>query len=301
MAKPRQMLRESAYMATRRTTQQQFLLKPDQRTNNDIIYCIAVCSQRHHIDVIDFKALSDHLHQVLFDRRGNVPAYLRDVNGLIAKIFNARYGRWENLWASGQGSLVRLEDTEDLIDRIVYVATNAVRHGLVERAHEWPGARGFAALLSGKPLKATRPKSFLSKRNKKWPDKVKLHLRIPPELGDHETIMQAVLPRIAAAERHYAHELALTGKPVVGRYRILRASHNDRAKTRATRRNLNPTIGAKDTPKRLMAIQRKRDFQKAYREALLAYRAGTPIPFPAGTYWLALHLNVPVAPIEKIG
>lgn len=297
---PRQILPSSAYLATRRTTQRQFLLKPDQRTNNDLIYCIAVCAERHGIQIIDFKALSDHLHQVFFALRRNAPAYLRDVNGLIAKVFNARFGRWENLWASGQGSLVRLETIEALIEEIVYVATNAVKHGLVEHAYEWPGARGFEALVSGRPLKAKRPASFLSKRNKSWPDKVKLFLKIPPELGDHDAIIRAVLPRVAAAERQYRHEWNLAGKSFLGRYAVLRASREDHAKTRAVRRGLNPTIATKNTPVRLAAIERKRDFQKAYRKALLAYRAGAPIPFPAGTYWLALHLNVPVEPFENL-
>ena len=286
-------------MATRRTAHQQFLLKPDPQLNNDVIYCIGVAAERHEVQVMDFNALSDHLHQQFYDRHGNAPAYLRDVHGFLAKVCNARFGRSENLWSSSKPSLVRLEDQGAIVDRLVYIATNAVKHNLVESWQDWPGARGFAALISGKPLTATKPK-FFSRKSKKMPDKVTLYLRIPPEVGDHDTIIAMVLVRVAATERFFAHERALTGQPVLGRTKILRESRDAHARTRSSCRTLNPTLAAKLLENRLVAIQRKRDFERDYRKALLAYRAGAPIPFPVGTYWLVRHLGVPVELSEKL-
>jgi REP element-mobilizing transposase RayT len=285
-------------MATRRTTQRQFLLRPDPRTNNDIIYCIAIAAMRHKIDVVAFKALSDHLHQLVFDRYGNVPSYLRDLHGMLAKVLNARFGRFENLWSSAKPSLVRVETKEAFIDELVYVITNAVRHGLVERPEDWPGASGYQALVTGKVLKATKPKSFFSKRNKKLPDKVELQLRIPPEIGDHESIIKVVIPRVTAAVHYYATQRG--DRPVVGRTAVLRTPRTATAMNVATHFKLNPTIATKDTEIRLAAIQRKRDFQKEYRIAFRAYRTGTPIPFPAGTYLLVRHLGVAVKPPENL-
>ncbi len=299
VTQPRQILPNSTYLATRRTCQRQFLFRPDERSNNDVIYALAVMSERHNVQVIDFNLLSDHLHQEFFARLANAPAYLRDLHGFIAKVFNARFGRFENLWSSAKPSLVRLVDLNAIIDELVYIATNAVKHALVERPEQWPGAHGFQALLSGRPLTATRPKSFVSGRSKKkWPERVKLYLRIPPEIGDHATIMKAVVVRMAAALRYY--ETQRDGRPVVGRARVLRTPRTATATSVAPHFKLNPTIATKDTKLRLAAIQDKREFQKKYRVALLAYRGGTPIPFPAGTYWLSLHLGVPVTPIEKM-
>ena len=297
VTQPRQILPNSVYMATRRTSKRQFLLRPDPRTNNDIIYCMAVAAQKHGIQIITFKALCDHLHQQFLDRHAKAPDYLRDFHGLIAKVFNARFGWFENFWSSAKPSLVRLEDEQSVIDELVYIVTNAVKHGLVEHHDDWPGASGYQALLTGKPLKATKPKSFLSSKNKKMPDKVKLYLRIPPEIGDHDCIMKRVVPRVTAALRYYATQRG--ERPVVGRNSILRTPRTATATSVATHFKLNPTIATKDTPVRLAAIQRKRDFQSEYRAALLAYRAGTPIPFPVGTYWLVRHLGVAVLPIEK--
>jgi hypothetical protein len=297
---PRQIFPDTAYMATRRTRQQLFLIRPDERMTNDIIYAIAVCSEHHGIQVIDFIALSNHLHQIFYALYANAPDYLRDLHCLLAKVVNARFGESESLWSSAKPSLVELLEEDALVEKLVYTATNPIKHGLVERLEDWPGAKGYLALLTGKPLKATKPKSFLSRRNKKWPEKVKLRLRIPKELGDHDRIMQRVIPRVAAATSYFARQRAVTGQPVLGRYRVLRASRHDAPKTRALRRELSPTIAGKDEALRFAAIQRKRDFQRGYRTALLAYRADKPIPFPAGTYWLVRNLGVAVNPIEKL-
>lgn len=300
MTLPRQIFPNTAYLATRRTACQQFLLRPDPQMVNDIIYVIAYCAEKHHISVIDFIALSNHLHQLFYAALANAPDYLRDVHGLLARIVNARFGEFENLWSTAKPSLVQILDEDALVKELVYVATNAVKHGLVERIDEWPGAKGYLALLTGKELKATKPKSFLSRRNKRWPETIKLSLRIPKALGDHDKIMARVIPRVAAAVRYFAQQRELTGQAVVGRYSVLRASRTDSPKTRAQRFKLSPTIAARDEETRFAAIQRKRDFQRAYRVALLAYRARDPIPFPPGTYWLARHLSVVVEAIEKL-
>ena len=57
-------------------------------------------------------------------------------------------------------------------------------------------------------------------------------------------------------------------------------------------------VGRKD-PKKKLLRQRKREFVRDYRQARRALLAGTPIPFPAGTYWLRRFIGVEVAPFEK--
>jgi hypothetical protein len=76
-----------------------------------------------------------HLHDAIFDRHGNAPAF------------------YEHF---------RLETRDALIDKLAYIATNPIKDGLVERVGDWPGASGYRALLSGQPLRATRPKHFLA-------------------------------------------------------------------------------------------------------------------------------------------
>jgi putative transposase len=286
-------------MVTRRCTQRQYLLRPDRETNNAFIYCLAVAAQRNPIEVMNFVQMSNHLHDGVYDRLGNAPAFYEDFHKLLAKCMNARWGRWENFFSSEQVNVVRLETREALIDKLVYITTNPVEDGLVERVDEWPGSSGYRALLSGEPLHATRPTRFFAKDGK-MPAEVTLHLTIPPELGDRNEILAEVQARVAAVEEREACNRARTGARVLGRYAVLRQSWRDSPTSREPRRTLRPTFAARSLWARLEAIQRKRDFIAAYRRARLALRAGTPIPFPHGTYWLRRFLCVDVERCEKI-
>jgi hypothetical protein len=286
-------------MVTRRCTQRQYLLRPDRETNNAFIYCLAVAAQRNPIEVMNFVQMSNHLHAGLYDRLGNAPAFYEDFHKLLAKCMNARWGRWENFFSSEQVNVVRLETQEALVDKLVYIATNPVNDGLVERVDDWPGSSGYRALLSGEPLHATRPTRFFAKDGK-MPAEVTLHVTIPPELGDRNEILAAVRARVAAVEEQEACNRSRTGARVLGRYAVLRQSWRDSPTSKEPRRTLRPTFAARSLWARLEAIQRKRDFIAAYRRARLALRAGTPIPFPQGTYWLRRFLCVEIERCEKI-
>jgi REP element-mobilizing transposase RayT len=285
-------------MVTRRCTQRQFLLRPDRETNNAFIYCLAVSAHRYDIDILDFVQMTNHLHDGIYDRHGNAPAFYEHFHKLLAKCVNALRGRWENFFSSEQVCVVRLETREDVINKLVYIATNPVKDDLVERVEDWPGASGYRALMSGDALRATRPKHFFAE-NGTMPETVTLELVIPHELGDRETLLAEVRARVAAVEAEEALRRARTGKRVLGRYAVLRQSWRDSPTSREPRRNLRPTIAARSLWARLEAIQRKRDFAAAYVKARAALLAGTPIPFPHGTYALRRFMGVAVAPPEN--
>jgi putative transposase len=286
-------------MVTRRCTQRQFLLRPDPETNNAFVYCLAVAAQRCAIDVLAFTAMSNHLHDGIYDRCGTAPEFYEHFHKLLAKCMNALRGRWENFFSSEQVCVVRLEGREDVIDKLVYIATNPVKDGLVARVEDWPGASGYRALMSGEPLTATRPSHFFAVDGT-MPTEVTLHLTIPPELGDREQILAEVRARVAAVEEEEARKRQETGRRVMGRYAVLRQSWRDSPTSREPRRGLRPTIAARNLWARLEAIQRKREFTAAYREARRALLAGCPIPFPPGTYWLRRFVRVAVDAAEKL-
>ena len=86
----------------------------------------------------------------------------------------------------------------------------------------------------------------------------------------------------------------------MGRNAILRQSWRASPKSYEPRHGLRPTFAARSLAAALEAIQRKREFQVEYRRARLALLAGTPIPFPYGTYGLRRFFNVVVASAEKM-
>src|SRR5438270_763512 len=121
MSLPRQVLPGRFYMFTRRCTQRMFLLRPDHETNQAFLYCLAVAAARFRIEVMLSCAMSNHHHTVIFDRHGNYPEFLEYFHKLVARSQNALRGRWENLWASEQTSVVRLVDRADVIRKLIYV------------------------------------------------------------------------------------------------------------------------------------------------------------------------------------
>lgn len=295
---PRPVYPKSILMVTRRCTQRQFLLRPDKRTNNAVIYCLAVAAQRFNIDVIGFVQMSNHLHEVIYDRDGNAPAFYEHFHKLLAKCMNALRGRRENFFASEQASVVRLADHGALLDKLTYVVTNPVKDDLVARVHHWPGAHGYIALLTGRPLRATRP-GYFSDEAGTMADEVTLHVKVPPELDPCESLIVALKERVTAFERAKEQERARRGARVAGPAAVRSQPWHASPHTRERRRGVRPTVATRNRWLRIETLLRDRAFLRAYREAFRALATRCPIPFPAGTYQLRRLLNVDVHPFEN--
>jgi putative transposase len=292
MTMPRQIIPANFYMVTRRCTQRQFLLRPDDETNNAFVYCLAEAARRFQIDVILPSVLSNHHHTTVFDRHGKIVEFVEHLHKFVAKCQNTLRGRWENMWSSEPVCLVRLVDRNDVIDKLVYAATNPVKDRLVERVHQWPGVNGFTALVNQRTTTARRPRFFRS--DGRMPATARLELVIPPELGDPDEVRRELRQRVTEVERRIAAERARSGKPVVGRSAIVRQSWREQPPTEEPRGGLRPRIAARSVWARLEALARDRAFIDAYRHARNRWCMGIPVLFPAGTYWLRRFANVPV-------
>src|SRR5665647_717786 len=163
MTAPRPVLPGRCQFDTRRCTQRQYLLRPDKETNNAFVYCLAEAAQRYGMIIMLEQMMSNHHHTVRIDPHGREVEFREHFHKMMAKAQNALRGRWENLWSSEEPCNVEVMSLEDLLDKLVYVATNPVKDGLVEKVHHWPGPNFLKALLTGKPLRAHRPKHFFRK------------------------------------------------------------------------------------------------------------------------------------------
>lgn len=294
MSVPREIVPGRFYMITRRCTQRLFLLRPDPDTNNNVVYCLAEAAARFKIDVLLPSVLSNHHHTVVFDRHGRIVEFVEHFHKMLAKCQNALRGRWENHFSSEPVSLVHLVGVHDVIDKLVYAATNPVKDGLVERVHHWPGVNGLSELLNGRPMRARRPSHFF-RPDGPMPAEVTLDLTLPPELGDPAEILHTVRARVAEVEAEQAAQRAETGRSVLGRRRILRQSWRDSPTSHEPRRTLNPRVAARSKWHRIEALRRNTEFVAAYRVARVAWLAGLHVVFPTGTYWLRRFAGVPVA------
>ena len=233
------------------------------------------------------------------DPKGNYPQFLEDFHKLFAKCQNALRGRWENFWSSEQTSVVRLVESEDIIDKMTYALSNPVRDGLVEKAHHWPGVTSLAAITRDKPLLASRPKHFFRDMEGHMPEVVSLSFARPHEFKNLTTkeFAARVLERVQLVEETAAAERRRTGARILGRRAVLDQKWSDRPRSREPRRQLNPRVAAKSKWSRIEALLRNRAFRDAYAAARAAYAVGIRnIVFPAGTYWLRRFTQAICAP-----
>jgi putative transposase len=291
---PRQVLPRQFYLVTRRSTQRQFLLRPDPETNNAFTYALIDAAQRAQIEVLLPCAMSNHYHAVIFDRYGRYPEFVEHFHKMFARSQNALRGRWENFWSSEQVCVVRLVDREDVMDKLVYTATNPVKDGLVDKVQHWPGVNGLGALLAGRPLRANRPWHFYRKDGA-MPEAVELPLTIPCELGPAAEVLAELRQRVGATEAAIAADRQRTGARVYGRRAVLRQPWWARPASCEPRRNLRPRVAARSKWARIEALRRNQDFVEDYVAARTAWRAGAVVTFPVGTYWLRRNARVLIA------
>jgi hypothetical protein len=294
---PRPIFPGETVMITRRCTQRQYLLAPDPAVNQTYLYSLGLAAARSGVDLVHATTMSSHEHVIGHDREGTRVELYQHHHALVARATNALRGRFENMWSSEQTSVVRLVEVDDLVEKVVYAATNPVTAGLVARVHHWPGVNTLRALLEGEPIVVKRPRHFFSED---MPEEVTLTFALPPELGDPAPILARIRARVAEVEAAEDARRAATGARVLGRRAIRQQSWRDRPSTREPRFGMKPQVAARNRWARVEALQRNADFLAAYVEARLRWRTGLPTRFPPGTYWLLVHAFVRVAGPPKI-
>ena len=213
---------------------------------------------------------------------------------MLARCMNARWGRWENLWAAEEACVTRLLDRDTVIEKLAYTAANPVKDLLVERACQWPGTNGYRHLLNRKPLRATRPRHFF-RDDGVMPEGITLTLTIPPELGEIADVIAELRERVEQIERAMLEHRAETGARIVGRRRVLEQSWRSSPTSVEPRRKLRPRFAGATTT-RIQALIAYKEFLAAYDDARTTWRQGGQALFPRGTYWLARFTPVSVAP-----
>lgn len=271
-----------------------FLLRPELAVNQIFLYVLAEAAARFQIELILPSVQANHHHTIFYDRHGRVVEFMEHLHKFVARSVNALRGRWENLWASEPPCLLRLVDLEDVLDKLVYAATNPVKDGLVERVHHWPGVNGLSDLLNHRKQTVRRPRGFF-REDGSMPAEVILELTIPKELGDAVEIRRRLREGVAAVEESAAKARRETGARVMGRRAVLAQDWRDRPSTHEPRRGLRPRVAAHKKWTRLEALRRSHEFLVAYRDARERLLARRPAIFPPGTYWLRRFAGVTVA------
>jgi len=289
---PRRVLPGTLYLVTRRCSERRYFLRPSKVTDEVVLYVLAVAAQRYGVLVHAFCVLSNHLHLVLTDLDGQLPAFMQYLDSLIARAVNTSLGRFEGFWASdGSYSAVEPLASADVVAKAAYVLANPVAAGLVRRGSEWPGLwTSPEQLRRGARLAARRPKVFFDPKGY-LPESLELELSTPRGFASAEEFGSLVLEALLPLEEQHRREAQSSGRRFLGAARVLAQSPFVRPRAAEPRFDLKPRVASRDRWKRVEGLLRLKTFLREYRDAWARRRAGeASVIFPAGTYLLrVLH------------
>ena len=300
MTRPRQIIPGRSYLLSRRCSQRQHLLRPGAYVDEIFLYCLGASLTRYDVTLHGYIAMSNHQHLLVRDNCGELPRFYAQFNNLVAKALNRHWGRWENLWAPGKPSVVRLIDAQDRFDKLVYLLANPVAAHLVEEAADWPGASSLSQHFSAETRRIMRPDGYF-RENGPMPSEVELAVA-PVDGFEHlqRTEWMALLRSALRAEEQRARDERAAKKLVVlGRQAILSVAPTFRPDTLEPRRRLSPEVACRDPERRAEALSSLSGFRAAYKGAVRRLRAGErDVVFPEGAYRIRT-LGIASPPTER--
>jgi REP element-mobilizing transposase RayT len=277
------------------------LLTPVEAINNLILYPLITYAAFAGIQIHAFCAMTNHIHLVVTDTQGLLPAFLQCFHRAVSLCLKEHTGLRGPLWDHRPPSVVRLLTPEAVLEEIAYVLANPVRAKLVQHAHEWTGAKSCVDDIGQGVLRAERPNVFFSSKNKRWQKEAAIRVSLPPMFKAEDAEM--VRGQIAAMIERY--EAGLTREQVLGAEKAQQVSPEEQAKTQRPERDRNPTFavghGDHRDEMRKRAVDYVRAFQNSYRAARKAWCDGDrDVEFPAGTWAMKQYHNAKVSAVAPV-
>jgi REP element-mobilizing transposase RayT len=282
MSKPKQQLPGQCAEISRRTGHRTYYWRPGEDTRDLFGYMFAKAlndtGQQAHVASL----MSNHTHILLTDVEGSRSKFMQQLFSNSARKRNLQLNRRENIWAPGAPGDMAVLEVEKIVERVLYVALQAVAAGCVERVEDWTGFR-ILPRDWGKPMVFRRPRWC----NDDMPEFVEFTPMPPP--GFQHLLLDEVIAffndLIARKERRYARKRK---RSVLGIEVCEAMSPFYTPKTNAPMRTLNPRFSAADKSLIFRALQRQRRFRNEHRESLDQFRNGRRnAEFPAGTIQMA--------------
>jgi REP element-mobilizing transposase RayT len=290
----------AVYHVTKRCAQRQFLATPSGEVNEVFAYCLARAAQRCGIRLHAVVVEANHIHLLLTDPRRKLSEFMRWLDRQVSKCLLEIYAEshpertLEGIWSKEPFSATLLLTEKAIYDAFVYVLTNPVKDGLVQRSTRWPGLHSTPAQLLGEPIECKRPSRYF-RTDKPQYATAQLHFTIPSVLGDRdpEQLVAGLEAMVLRAEQAIVAQMALEGRRFKGVQAILATDPFDFPKSHAPKGKRTPHMAAGgDSQLLVQALGLLREFRKRYRAAFAAYRDGAPCTFPAGTLLMADRFGV---------
>jgi putative transposase len=254
------------------------------------MYLLAEATEQHGTLVHAVVFMSNHVHIVVTDTRGNLPRFMHLLFGQIAKAVNAWTGHIEAVFSTARRPNVLELVTEDaMVKEIAYLLANPSKAGLVDNAADWPGFITTAEDLAkgATYIGGVGDNPYLKRRKLKTRE---LQIVPIPKVANAQVFAEHVATEQRQLEEHARQKRKADGVGVLGADAVRRQHWRKMPKTGAKLFGLIPTIAAARRQARIVALVALKEFRRKYQAALAAYRSGRKhVEFPYGT-WQMRHV-----------
>lgn len=304
MTLPRCIRAGVTWFVTRRITRRHFLLRPDLNGTLQSLYwySTAVAAAEFGIVIHAVQMLSDHLHEVLTDTRGELPRFLQERNRLFANAIKVHRGWPEEVFSRKGANCVALYGASAVQEEIVYTLSNCVEAGLVHSPGEWRGVTTTIADMGKRVVRVKRPGIYFDPKNPRWPATAELSIGMPEallqEMGNVTRIREVLTTALNDAVNIARRAVRQARRVVRGMRRVFRTPHTVRASAWEAFGARLPSFAAAGVRSEAQrALSDRRNFLSAYRRAFEALKRGVRnVLFPLGTWSLRVHAGVNCVP-----
>lgn len=282
---------------SRRVNERLLRLRPGQGIDGVVGILFANAARRWGVVVAQLMVMSNHVHAVLWDPRGLVSDFLRDVMSGIACAANHEQGRAGYFWERDNGrSLLPICDVGALEDAVVYSYLNPVEAGLVARPDVWPGINTrIDDIGTERSVVFTRSKLYFREAGP-VPMEAELCLGLPDGV-DAEGFRARVRASVDRKLGELHQRAKLSGRRFLGVAAILAAdifsapSCPDGEEESGHGAGGADRVAARDPELKRFATARLLEFERRYEECARGIARGerAGIVLPAGTYRLWRH------------
>lgn len=287
MSRPNPVYRHKTIFCTRRAHGGCYILNPTPETRDIIAFLAVYYALKHNIRLLVFVILGNHVHWVGDDPEGTYPDFLRDFHSAVTLVLHRLHGRSGILWEPRKPSRVRLEGPRTVMQKLVYVATNPVKHGIVRNSALWPGSL-FSPEKAGETILYRRP-AAVAECLPSLPGEISYTVPVPWVYGD--TPIAKVRQDFRRRRRdHEARLAARRPEPFIGRAAALALGPDDYAGRAEPRPNL---VFAADPDLELATLADLDSWLRDYARTRQRFRAGKCPTWPPGTYAMHRWHNCP--------
>ena len=301
----------NVYFVTNRCLQERFFFLPKPGIIKIIGSWLARALKKYGdgIELYGFIFLSNHMHLICKDTKGQLARFMWYFQLNVAKSINEELGRKGYFFSREYDAAPVLTD-EDFEDRYAYILTNAVKAGLVARAADGPFFSSLQMALDGEPrsfvwtdntLRHIRTRRGQRRAGAEFERRYTLSLSVPPAWRGWSAARRRrrVAGLVAANEARYGKARRAEGQGVLGARRILAQS----PRMRPVAASFSPRVKVFCRDEALAAAYEeafgrvKAAYRRMLRAAERASGAGrrSLVEWPPGTYPPSSMVPVPAA------